>query len=139
VNWDLERLLEQQEVRFSRLRKSEKVKILSLWVKAFPELIASARHQEAVEGVYRDSAADQKYAEIPAGDFYILPDDDSGMPSYSCSAAKPPVMTELVSDTITKCEEIIVVDKDFSWSAVFVNHGSPQLVGKHYLSRDESA
>jgi len=125
-------------VTFSRLRKSEKVKILARWAKEFPELIASARHQHAVEGVYRDKAADERYAEIPGGEFLILPDDDSAMPAYSCSADKMPVLVELVSDTIAKCDEIIVVDEDFYWSAVLVNHGSPELVGRHFLARDKS-
>jgi hypothetical protein len=30
----------------------------------------------------------------------------------------------------------VVVDAEFRWSAVFVNHGAPELVGRHFTEKD---
>ena len=132
MNLDLERILVKHGVAFERLRKAQKVKILMQWTRSFPELLASARHQEYSEGVVRDNEADEEYENLPSCDFYILPDDESGMPSVECFSAKPPGLRDLVSDMFTECDELVLVDKGFSWSAVFVNHG-PSLPGL-YLS-----
>ncbi len=46
------------------------------------------------------------------------------MPSYLCLSAKAPELSDLVSDVFTRCDELVVVDRGFTWSAVFVNHGA---------------
>jgi hypothetical protein len=135
VNLDLEAFLQACGATFSRLPKSDKVKILARWTKEFPELVVSARRGENSPDVARDKAADLRYAELHDQEFYILPDDRSGMPTYECSAKVLPDLQELVSDTVTQCDELVMVSSDFQWSAVFVNHGSPQLVGRHFQER----
>ncbi len=137
MNLDLEKRLAREEISHERLAKARKVKLLTQWSRTFPELVASARHGEVCEGVCRDKAAEQPYARLPACDFYILPDDHSAMPSYACFSASPPELSELVSDTFTKCDELVVVDRSFRWSAVFVNHGA-SLVGKHFSQKSDS-
>ena len=132
MNLDLEEQLVQRTIGFKRLAKAQKVKLLAQWSRAFPDLVASARHQAVREGVCRDKDADEAYARLSLCDFYILPDDDSGMPSSGCFSARPPELAELVSDTFTKCDELVVVDTSGRWSAVFVNHGAPQWVGRHF-------
>ncbi|MEX2466259.1 MAG: hypothetical protein WD995_05080, partial [Gemmatimonadota bacterium] len=136
MNLDLKKRLTRDEISHERLEKAQKVKLLTRWSRVFPELVASARHGEVREGVYSDSASDEPYATLPACDFYILPDDHSGLPSYACFSARPPELSELVSDTFTKCDELIVVDWDFRWSAVFVNH--MWQVGKHFIHKLEN-
>ena len=59
MNLDLEERLRECGVTFSRLSKSEKVKILKRWTKEFPELVASARHGQDSRTVLRDTAADR--------------------------------------------------------------------------------
>ncbi|MBC8439327.1 MAG: hypothetical protein H8D87_06550 [Deltaproteobacteria bacterium] len=135
MNLDLEERLAREEISHERLAKAQKVKLLTRWYRVFPELVASARHGEIREGVCRDSAADEPYAALSACDFYILPDDNSGMPSYTCFSASPPELSELVSDTFTICDELVVVDGNFSWSAVFVNH--MWLVGKYFSHKSD--
>ena len=132
MNLDLEARLQACGANFSRLSKSDKVKLLAHWTKEFPELVGSARRGEHSPQVARDKAADVLYAELHDQHFYALPDDRSGMPSCECSAKVMPDLHELVSDTITQCDELVIVSSDFQWSAVFVNHGSPQLVGRHF-------
>ena len=132
MNLDLEERLAKSDIAHERLAKKDKVKLLTRWVQEFPELVASARRQELRKGVYRDQASDDMYGRIPVCNFFILPDDDSGMPSYTCVSARPPDLSELVSDTFTKCDELVVVEAGFRWSAVFVNHGAPQLAGRHF-------
>ena len=68
-------------------------------------------------------------------DIYVLPDDKSEMPSYFCWVDTMPDLHELVSDTITSCDELVIISADFAWSAVLVNHGSPQFVGRHFQDR----
>ena len=137
MNLDLEERLVREGIRHDRLTKAEKVKLLARWSRTFPELLASARRGEVFENVPRDKAAQDHYAGLPTCDFYVLPDDASGMPSCACFAAHPPNLSELVSDTITKCDELVVVDSSFRWSAVFVNQGA-SLVGIHF-SRQETS
>ena len=132
MNLDLEEILNKNHIVYEHLEKKSKVKLLSKWIKEFPELVSSARHQNNHEEVHHNLAAEEFYRKIPKCNFYIFPDDDSDMPSYECVSAKPPTLSELVSDTITKCDELVVVDSEFRWSAVFVNHGSPQSVSLHF-------
>jgi hypothetical protein len=88
--------------------------------------------------VLTDKAADYRYAELQNQEFFVLPDDPSGMPSYLCGAEAMPDLQELVSDTITRCDELVILASDFRWSSVLLNHGSPQLVGRHFQDRRES-
>ena len=124
MNLDLEKRLLRDAISHERVTKSQKVKLLTKWTRLFPDLVASARRGEVLGGVCRDKHADEAYAGRSTCDFFVLPDDDSGMPSYACLAAHPPELSELVSDTFTKCDELVVIEKDFGWSAVFVNHGA---------------
>jgi hypothetical protein len=133
VNRSLEQALAEQEIEFEPLEKREKVKLLARWAKAFPELMQSARMHRRFPAVARDAQAESECASLAAGAYYVLPDDDSGMPSYSCSSPQLPDLSELVSDTVVTCDEIVIVDRDFQWSAVLVNHGSPENVGRHFM------
>ena len=135
MNLCLEERLIEEGVKFTRLEKREKVKILSRWCKAFPELLTSARDQQFAAAVALDAAADQSLAKLETDEYCLLPDDASAMPSYRCISARMPNLTDLVSDVGTKCDEIVIVDAGFQWSAVLVNHGSPQLTGRHFLRR----
>lgn len=135
MNTSLENLLSEKGVRFTRLEKREKVKLLGRWNSAFPELLTSARAQQSVPSVALDAAADQLLRDVKADEYYLLPDDASAMPSYLCLSTRVPDLTDLVSDVGTKCDEIVIVDAHFQWSAVLVNHGSPQLIGRHFLQR----
>ena len=137
MNLDLEERLAREEISHELLVKAQKVKLLTKWSRTFPELIASARHGEVREGVCRDKDAEQPYARLPVCDFYILPDDHSAMPSYACFSASPPELSELVSDTFTTCDELVVVDRIFRWSAVFVNHGA-SLPGTHFSQKSDT-
>ena len=139
MNLDLEARLPACGVSFSRLPKSDKVKLLARWTKEFPELVASARRGQNSPDVARDQAADLLYAERHDQEFYALPDDKSGMPSVFCRAATMPDVQELTWDSMTSCDELVIVSSDFQWSAVFVNHGSQQLVGRHFQTRRETA
>lgn len=136
MNLDLEHLLERHRISHERISKSQKVKLLARWVRTFPELVASARHREARGGVARDEPADEQIARLSGSEFYILPDDASGMPACACVSEAVPDLSALVSDTFTKCDELVVIDADFRWSAVFVNHGTPEFVGRHFTRKD---
>ena len=138
MNVDLEERLRECGVAFSRLSKSEKVKILARWTKEFPGLLASARHGQDSRAVLRDKDADRRYAELRDHEFFVLPDDPSGMSSCLCQAETMPDLRELVSDTITRCDELVIVAADFNWSAVLLNHGAPELVGRHFQDQRES-
>lgn len=37
---------------------------------------------------------------------------------------------------MTKCGELVVVDVDFQWSDVYVNHGAAEFVGRRLLRKD---
>ena len=139
MNLDFETRLQACGVSFSRLPKSDKVKLLARWTKELPELVASARRGENSPHVPRDKAADLLSMEFHEQEFYVLPDDRSGMPSCHCRTDKMPDVQELTWDSITSCDELVIVSSDFQWSAVFVNHGSQQLVGRHFQMRRESA
>ena len=132
MNSDLEERLRQSGIAYSRIPKSEKVKILARWTVAFPELVASARRGDESRLVESGAAADRQYGELREQEFFILPDDPSGMASCLCEAAVMPDLNELVSDTITRCDALVILASDFTWSAVLLNHGSPQLVGRHF-------
>lgn len=132
MNLGLEETLNKNHIVYEHLEKKSKVKLLTKWIKEFPELVSSARQQKNHEGVHHDLATEEFYRKITKCNFYIFPDDDSDMPSFECVSAKPPDLSELVSDTITKCDELVVIDSEFRWSAVFVNHGSPQSVSIHF-------
>ena len=136
MNLDLEDFLEQHGVKHERFSKSEKVRLLARWVRTFPALVASARHGEATDGVARDATADERIARLSGCEFCILPDDRSGMPAYACMSETVPDLSELVSDTFTQCDELVVIDADFRWSAVYVNHGTPEFVGRHFAQID---
>lgn len=136
MNLDLEEFLEQHGITHERVSKSQKVRLLARWVNTFAELVASARHREAHGGVARDKTADELIARLAGSTFYILPDDASGMPAYACVSNTVPDLSALVSDTFTKCDELVVIDADFRWSAVFVNHGTPEFVGRHFTQID---
>jgi hypothetical protein len=138
MNPHLQQRLRECGVAFSRLSKSEKVKILARWTRKFPELVAVARHGQDSRSVLRDNAADRHYEALRGQEFFVLPDDLSGMSSCLCQAETMPDLIELVSDTITRCDELVIVASDFSWSAVLLNHGSPQLVGRYFQDRRES-
>jgi hypothetical protein len=135
MNLDLESRLKACGSIHSRLTKSEKVKLLARWTAEFPDLLASARRGQASPSVARDNEADLLYGAQRDVDIYVLPDDKSAMPSYFCKVDTMPDLQELVSDTITSCDELVVISADFAWSAVFVNHGSPQFVGRHFQVR----
>jgi hypothetical protein len=135
MNLSLEQRLNEEQVNFTRLEKREKVKLLTRWCKTFPELLTSARTQRFVPVVELDAAADQSLSGLTTDEYYLLPDDDSAMPSYRCVSPRMPDLADLVSDVGTKCDEIVIVDASFLWSAVFVNHGSPHLIGRHFLRR----
>ncbi len=138
MNLDLEERLRACGVTFSRLPKSDKVRLLARWTREFPELVAAARRGQGSRSVLEDRAADRCYSELRDQEFFVLPDDHSGMPSYLCQASALPDLQELVSDTMTECEELVVLAADFSWSCVLQNHGSPQLVGRHFQDRSET-
>ena len=112
--------------------------MLSRWTKGFPELAECARRGGTSPQVFHDQAADTQYAGFRDVEFFVLPDDPSGMPSCLCEAEALPDLRDLVSDTITHCNELVVLESDFRWSAVFVNHGSPQLAGRYFQVRDQS-
>lgn len=132
MNLDLEIQLRDSGVSCSRLSKSEKVHILARWTKRFQELSAAARRNLESPNVLLDKHAEQSYNALQDEEFFVLPDDPSGMPSYLCRAGQMPDLTELVSDTITRCDELVIVAADFDWSAVLVNFGSPQRLGRFF-------
>lgn len=138
MNPDLESRLRESGVTYSCLQKSEKVKTLARWTKAFPELLESARHGRRSPRVAHDAAADTEYAQLGGEEFFVLPDDPSGMPSYRCQAESMPDLHELVSDTITTCDELVIVASDFRWSAVLVNHGTPEQIGRYFQDRRQT-
>jgi len=139
MNSDLEDRLRETGVTFSALSKTEKVKLLARWTQEFPQLLASARHGQNSHNVARDKAADDQFDMLVTDKFFVLPDDASGMSSYRCQAAALPDLRELVSDTITRCDELIIVATDFGWSAVLLNHGSPQMDGRHFQVRSDQS
>ena len=75
MNLDLEERLTECGVTFTRLSKSDKVRVLARWTKEVPELVASARHGRALHGVARDKDADIEYAKLRDQEFFVLPDD----------------------------------------------------------------
>ena len=62
MNLDLEKRLDACGVSYERLSKSQKVKLLSRWSKAFSDLAAVARRGEARENIHQDAAAEEEYA-----------------------------------------------------------------------------
>ena len=137
MNPDLQERLQECGVSFSALTKSEKVKLLSRWTRGFVDLAECARHGGTSPLVSQDQAADTQFAGFRNVEFFVLPDDTSGMPSFLCEADALPDLRDLVSDTFTRCDELVMLESDFRWSAVLVNHGSPQLVGRYFQERAE--
>jgi hypothetical protein len=114
------------------------VKLLARWTKLFPELVLSARRGQHSPNVARDAATDGLYRKLRDEEYFVIPDDSSGIPSYLCQSEVMPELQELVSDTITRCDELVILASDFRWSAVLVNHGSPQFVGRHFQDRGQT-
>lgn len=135
MNLDLQEQLQACGVTFSSLTKSEKVKTLARWTKEFPEVVQAARHAQRLPTVLHDNAADAQYSNLRNEQYFVIPDDSSGMPTYHCRSEALPELRELVSDSITRCDELIVLASDFRWCMVLVNHGAPQLVARHFQDR----
>lgn len=135
MNKDLAELLDRMRIQFEAIAKAEKVKLLSRWSSQYSLLLRSARQGGRVPSVHVDNVADEKIRRLKAGCYYILPDDGSGMPSVLCYNEVVPDLSVLLSDTFTKCDEIIVLDFEFNWSCVLVNHGAVG-VGRYYMRSD---
>ncbi len=106
------------------LVKSEKVRLLARWSRDFPELLAASRNGMPSANVLRDGKVDVFTASLVNGQAYVLPNDESGMPSLCCDTTAIAVLADVVADTQAGCEEIIFMDRAFGWSCVFVNHGA---------------
>ena len=131
MNHDLADTLDKAGIEYERLSKSEKVRILSRWNSEFTALETSARSGDRVAEVPVDNTADEFLGAQKTRSFYVLPDDRSGMPSVRCRASYVPNLNKLLSDTYTTCDEIVIVDTEFIWSCVVVNHGASG-VGKYF-------
>lgn len=132
MDQDLTDILQQNGIEFEHIAKSEKVRLLSRWNSVFEPLIESARKGHRSSKVCIDNAAEVRIQTQPICAYFILPDDDSSKLSVYCRARAVPELTALLSDTYTKCDEIVVVDAEFSWSYVLVNHGASG-VGKYFM------
>jgi len=134
MNTNLADYLDRFSIEFETISKSEKVRLLSLWSSEFPGLLASARHGDRVSNVHVDNAADELMKNRATDSFFVLPDDDSDMQSLRCCHRFVPDLSILLSDTVTKCDEIVIIDSSFDWSCVLVNHGRAG-VGRYYMRR----
>ena len=132
MNQDLTDIIHKSGIEFDYITKSDKVRLLSRWSSIFAPLIACARKGHRVSTVYVDNAADELLEVQRTGAYYLLPDDDSGMSSVRCLAHTVPNLTALLSDTYTKCDEIVIVDAELAWSYVLVNHGTAG-VGRYFM------
>lgn len=134
MNLHLEALLQEASVTHRRLNKGEKVKQLSRWSRAFPTLITSARGASALRG----AAAEEAARGAPADHFFALPDDASAMPAYECSADAMPDLKHLVSDEVTSCQVIVLLDAQLRWAFVLENGGAPSLIGQYFSWKEET-
>jgi hypothetical protein len=134
VNLHLQRLLEACGVAFERVPKGEKLRWLSRWNRAFPRLATTADFGDAP---LRGPDAQEAARGAPAERFYVLPDDASAMPAYACSADRLPDLELLVSDEVTTCQEIVLLDAELRWAYVLTNGGSPELVGARFSWRGD--
>ncbi|MEZ5853651.1 MAG: hypothetical protein R3D67_02495 [Hyphomicrobiaceae bacterium] len=132
MNTDLADYLHRLGVEFEVVSKARKVKLLSRWGVEFSPLRMRALRGKSVPEVDVDNAADEQMRCQKTHSFFILPDDDSGMPSVRCCHETVPDFSALLSDTFTKCEEIVICDVNFDWSCVLVNHGAAG-VGRYYM------
>lgn len=135
MNTDLADHLDRSRVPFETMSKSEKVKVLSRWSSQFPDLLMSARHGHRARNVRFDNAADEVMKNHETASFFVLPDDDSDMRSVRCYHKCVPDLSLLVSDTVTKCDEIVIIDSNFEWSFVLVNHGAAGA-GRYYMRHE---
>lgn len=128
-------VLDQNRIGFEVLSKSVKVRLLARWSKEFPSLDARARRRAETPLVFVDNAADAQLDSLKTDGFFILPDDNSAMASVRCDAPTIPKLSALVSDTVTTCDEIVIIDSAFSWSCILVNHGTIG-VGRYFMRRN---
>lgn len=128
----LAKVVRECAIGFEGLSKSTKVRLLSHFNTEFAPLAANARKGVRHPFVLTDTAADHMLREQPIQSYYLIPDDESGQPSLFCKANRFPELGELLSDTLTKCDEIIILDADFCWSFVLVNHGTSG-VGRYFM------
>ena len=124
MNTHLADHLDRSGIAFEAVSKSAKVKLLARWSAEFAGLLQHARHGQSVPGIVAGSEAQEQMRNLETGSFYVLPDDESGMATVLCRHRAVPDLWVLLSDTVTKCDEIVVVDTDFGWSCVLVNHGA---------------
>lgn len=131
MNTDLANYLGRFHIEIEPISKTQKVKLLSRWSSEFSDLLMCARHRHRAAGVRVGNAADEQIRSHDTESFFVLPDDGSDMPSLRCNHNFVPDLSPLLTDTFTKCDEIVVVDYDFEWSCVLVNHGTAG-VGRYY-------
>ncbi len=132
MNTDLADHLDRSGIAFEAVSKSAKVKLLARWTAVFAGLVMRARHGHSVPDVRVDGDAQEQMRKLKTSSYYLLPDDESGMASVLCRHTAVPDLTILLSDTLTTCEDIVIVDADFDWSCVLVNHGAAG-VGRYYM------
>ena len=124
MNSHLTDILNADGIAFEVMAKSAKVRLLRRWNSVFASLSARARNGIASANLRVDKDADDFLASQSGGTIYLLPNDECAMPSVRCSVTKIPILTELLSDTYTTCDEIIIIDEAFTWSCVLTNHGA---------------
>lgn len=116
--------LEEDGVSFDIVSKSEKVRLLKRWGSAFQPLSLAARKGILSPGVLTEAKAEQLVlSAMPEGLVYVLPNDESSLPSVLCELSALNWMSEMTADSMRGCEEIVIIDQNFAWSCVLVNHG----------------
>jgi hypothetical protein len=102
------------------ISRHQMVKLHARWQMTFPSLTESSRLlPDNRLNVCTDDEARQNYFSLGAIRFILL----SEGASYSCSANCPPDISRLTNDDYPDTfNELILLDEDFSWSLVLVNH-----------------
>lgn len=116
--------LDAADIEFESISKSEKIRLLARWSAVFSGLSAFARQGTSSADVLVDTRADAFLASQTGVTIFLLPNDESAMPSVRCHVRAIPDLTELLADTYTTCEEIVIIEEGFTWSCVLLNHGA---------------
>ena len=123
-------------IPFEILAKSEKIRLMARWNTLFQPLSAAARKGVPSTAVHDGAEGEAFLASVTDGTVYLLPNDASAAPSVCCGIQALPWLAEMTADNLAGCEEIVIIDRAFSWSCVLVNHGASGV--GYYASNPES-
>ena len=132
MDLNIESVLDESNVSYQPISKSQKIKLLAKWGEYFPELSNNSKRWEDRECL-QDDEAWMAFSKLETFEFFLLPLDM--YPSFQCSAQQAPDLRILTDDGYSSCDQVVLLSTDFSWTLVMVNLTT--LVGSYFLARQD--